>query len=83
MGLIPAGAYTNREFRDKFVNFSADVSQSIQDLFFDPQTSGGLLIAVASYEAEPLVAALKAEGIVCAAIVGKVVDGPVDRIVVE
>lgn len=83
MGLIPAGAYTNREFRDKFVNFSADVSQSIQDLFFDPQTSGGLLIAVASDEAELLVAALKAEGIVCAAIVGKVVDGPVDRIVVE
>lgn len=82
MGLIPAGAYNNRSFRGPFVDFGADVPQRVQDLLFDPQTSGGLLISVAAGEAERLVAALKAKGIDCAAIVGEVVAGPVDRIIV-
>lgn len=83
MGLIPAGAYNNRNFRGAFVDFGGGVPQKVQDLLFDPQTSGGLLIAVAAGEAERLVAALKAGGIECAAIVGEVVAEPVDRIVVE
>jgi selenide,water dikinase len=83
MGLIPAGAYSNRSFRGAFVDFAAEVSQRVQDVLFDPQTSGGLLIAVAAAEAERLVAALKANGIECAAIVGEVIAEPVDRIVVE
>jgi selenide,water dikinase len=83
MGLIPTGAYNNRKFRGAFVNFAATVPQRVQDLLFDPQTSGGLLIAVAAEEAERLVAALRVHGIECAAIVGEVVAEPVDRIVVE
>ncbi len=83
MGLIPAGAYNNRSFRGAFVNFAASVSQRVQDLLFDPQTSGGLLIAVAAEEAGRLVTALKAKGIDCAAIVGEVIAEPIDRIVVE
>jgi selenide,water dikinase len=83
MGLIPGGAYNNRSFRGPFVDFSVSVPQRAQDVLFDPQTSGGLLIAVAAVEAERLVAALKAQGVVCAAIVGEVVASPVDRIVVE
>ena len=83
MGLIPAGAYNNRNFRGAFVDFAPSVPQRLQDLLFDPQTSGGLLIAVAGSEAERLVSALKARGMECAAIVGEVVDEPVDRIVVE
>jgi selenide,water dikinase len=83
MGLIPAGAYNNRSFRGAFVAFAASVPQRVQDLLFDPQTSGGLLIAVAAEEAERLVAALKAGGIGCAAIVGEVIAKPIDRIVVE
>lgn len=82
MGLIPAGAYNNRNFRGSFVDFGADIAQKMQDLLFDPQTSGGLLIAVAPGEADRLVAALKANGVDCAAVVGEVVAGPVDRIVV-
>jgi len=83
MGLIPAGAYNNRNFRGAFVDFGANVAQRVQDLLFDPQTSGGLLIAVAAGEADRLVAALKAKGVESAAIVGEVVEEPVDRIVVE
>jgi selenide,water dikinase len=83
MGLIPAGAYNNRNFRGAFVDFGATVAQRVQDLLFDPQTSGGLLIAVAAGEAERLVVALKARGIDCAAIVGEVVSEPVGMIIVE
>lgn len=83
MGLIPGGAYNNRDFRGMFVDFGAAVSRRFRDLLFDPQTSGGLLIAVAPGEAERLVAALKATGIECAAVVGEVVEEPLERIVVE
>jgi len=83
MGLIPAGAYNNRNFRGAFVDFAINVPQRVQDLLFDPQTSGGLLIAVGDKEAERLVAALKAKGVNSAAIVGEVVSEPVERIVVE
>jgi selenide, water dikinase len=83
MGLIPAGAYNNRSFRGAFVDFAVSVPQKVQDLLFDPQTSGGLLIAVAAGEAEQLVTALKAKEVDCAAIVGEVITEPIDRIIVE
>jgi selenide,water dikinase len=83
MGLIPAGAYNNRNFRGAYVDFDTGVPQRVQDLLFDPQTSGGLLISVAAMEAERLVAALKAKGVDSAAIVGEVVAAPFERIIVE
>jgi len=83
MGLIPAGTYNNRNFRGAFVDFDTNVPQRVQDLLFDPQTSGGLLIAVAADEAVKLVDALKNKGVETAAIVGEVVAGPGERIVVE
>lgn len=83
MGLIPSGAYNNRNFRGTFVDFAPDVPQNVQDLLYDPQTSGGLLIAVAAEEAEQLVIALIKRGIECAAIVGEVIAEPFEKIIVE
>ncbi len=83
MGLIPVGTYNNRNFRGAFVDFGKGVSQRVQDLLFDPQTSGGLLMAVAASSAERLVLALQARGVTFATIVGEVVSGPRDRIIVE
>ena len=83
MGLIPAGAYNNRKFRGKFVIFTPDIPQRIQDVFFDPQTSGGLLIAVAAEEASALQKALVDRGVADAAIIGEVVAGDEGMIVVE
>jgi selenide,water dikinase len=45
-------------------------------LLTDPQTSGGLLIAVAASEAESLLAMVRADGFDQAAVVGRVVEGP-------
>jgi selenide,water dikinase len=83
MGLIPAGAYNNRNFRGEFVRFAPGVNPVVQDLLFDPQTSGGLLIAVAADEAERLRTALLAAGVGTAAMVGEVVAEPRERVVVE
>jgi selenide, water dikinase len=52
----------------------------VEDLLYDPQTSGGLLIGVAQSHAESLVAALKAGGIDAAADIGEVIEGPEENI---
>lgn len=45
MGLIPEGAYKNREHTSPFVN-AEGVEEYYQDLLYDPQTSGGLLFSL-------------------------------------
>ena len=46
MGLVPGGAYKNRQHSGKMVDFG-NVAEHYIDLLYDPQTSGGLLISVA------------------------------------
>ncbi|MBU0481548.1 MAG: selenide, water dikinase SelD [Proteobacteria bacterium] len=83
MGLVPAGTYNNKQFRGPFVTFADSVDQVVRDLCFDPQTSGGLLMAVASEEAEELLAALRDRRVAAASIIGEVVTGPRDTIIVQ
>jgi selenide,water dikinase len=71
MGLVPAGAYANRDYL-KQVNFQPEVPVNLQDLLFDPQTSGGLLISLAEDLAANLLAELHAAGVAVAACIGRV-----------
>jgi len=80
MGLIPAGTYKNREFREPMVAFADTVARVRQDILFDPQTSGGLLISVSARRAEALVAALKDAGVEGAAQIGEIISGPAEKI---
>jgi selenide, water dikinase len=80
MGLIPAGAYKNREFRETMIHIAGTVARSLQDVLFDPQTSGGLLISVHKDQASDLVAALHDARIGAAAQIGEVLDGPEEKI---
>ena len=73
MGFIPAGAYRNREFAEAGVNNVAGISRALEDIFFDPQTSGGLLFAIPAEEAEACMAELK-EAVPAAAIIGYVTE---------
>jgi selenide,water dikinase len=82
MGLIPAGAYKNREFRESMITVADTVGRSRQDVLFDPQTSGGLLISVSGRQAEALVAALKNAGIGDASQIGEIMNGPEEKIFV-
>ena len=83
MGLVPAGAYKNREFRECMVDFDPSVDRLVQDILFDPQTSGGLLIGVQQDRAGDLVSELKEKGIDAAAVIGEVTAAPRERIVVH
>jgi selenide,water dikinase len=83
MGIIPAGAHKNREFRDPMTIFAAKVKRALQDVLFDPQTSGGLLISVSRHQAGDLVSALENAGIGDAAQIGEVLRGPDEKIWVE
>ena len=83
LGLLPAGAYKNREFFERRVDFAPRVDALIQDVLFDPQTSGGLLICVEGNRADDLLQTLRQKGVHDAAIVGQVEPEPKERIVVE
>jgi selenide,water dikinase len=82
MGMIPGGTYRNKEFRSKMVD-SAGIGDVMLDILFDPQTSGGLFMAVSPDKASLLLTKLKEAGVTDAAIVGEVFGQPEQRIVVE
>lgn len=58
MGLLPEGMYRNRSFAEPHVD-PGDVILAKQDMLFDPQTSGGLLMAVDPEDADALFADLR------------------------
>ena len=70
MGLIPAGAYRNRDFFGPRVALDDALPLDLADVLFDPQTSGGLLLALPKLDAEHLVGALRKEGLP-AAVIGR------------
>jgi selenide, water dikinase len=71
-GHVSAGLKNNRAFVGDCVEFAANVPPEFRDLLFDPQTSGGLLIAVAPDFMDLAIAELQRKG-VSARKVGKVV----------
>ena len=58
MGVLPAGMYRNRTFAEEWVE-AGDVPLAVQDMLYDPQTSGGLLIAVDREDADAMYEELK------------------------
>ena len=57
------------------VRLPADLPDWKRDLLTDPQTSGGLLIAVAPEAAEAVLALVRARGFAAAATVGRLIEG--------
>jgi selenide,water dikinase len=79
-GLLPAGAYKNKEFRQSMVESSPGLDSLMVDLFFDPQTSGGLLIAIGEENAERLLDRLIDKGVTQSRIIGEVAAGKTEKI---
>ena len=73
MGFIPAGAYRNREFAQAHVKVVGDIPLPLQDICYDPQTSGGLLCAIPEAEAATCLAELQ-KASPAASIVGYVTE---------
>lgn len=83
MGMMPGGTFKNKEFRLGMIEFSSGVDPLIQDILFDPQTSGGLMICVKREQADALVSKLIDAGVAAAKIIGEVISAPAEKIFVE
>jgi selenide,water dikinase len=80
--IYPGGLGRNRDFYSANVEFKSRIPQYKRNLLFDPQTSGGLLIALPTIKAELLVEKLHKSKI-DAALIGKVVKESTHKIVVK
>lgn len=70
MGMLPGGIESNRTYVGKAVSWTS-VEESMQQIFLDPQTSGGLLLSLPPSEASSLLGALEESGHE-AALIGEV-----------
>ena len=62
-GFIPGGLTANREFAECHVHFEQHVPEEMRTILFDPQTAGGLLLAVAQQDAKKMLTALEGTGL--------------------
>ena len=82
-GLAPGGLFRNRDFRKHMIDCDSSVPDDVYHLMFDPQTSGGLLIACSKDDADNLVQEIRKRGAASAAIIGEVIQSPAGRILIE
>lgn len=71
-GCIPGGTFSNRVYFQPEVAVQKDLTEEEQLIFFDAQTSGGLLIAVPPERADALLRQLNQRGVGEAALIGEV-----------
>ena len=73
MGLVPSGAYRNRDYAEAGVRLTREIARPMQDILYDPQTSGGLLIALPEEDAAQCLDELR-QSVPQAAAVGYVTE---------
>jgi selenide,water dikinase len=77
---ISGAVERNREYAARLVSKDPDVDPDWETVLFDPQTSGGLLIAIEESRSGELLDRLHGQGVEPAAVVGRIVDGSEGRI---
>ncbi len=82
-GMLPGGLGRNREYRRSIVDISPGATEFQKDIIFDPQTSGGLLIAVSSDKTSMLLDKLHDSGVTQATVIGEVTQAHPGRIAVD
>lgn len=70
--IFAGGMGRNREYFSEWVRFGVTIDETSQGLLFDPQTSGGLLIAVEATKADALLSELEGDDV---RIIGEVCAG--------
>jgi len=72
-GFVPGGLYRNKNFRISQIETADTCPSWLLDVFFDPQTAGGLFFSLPGKQAQNLVEKMRRSGIGDAAVVGEVV----------
>ena len=60
--IFPGGMSNNKDYYEQWVNFADNITETEQLLLFDPETSGGLLMAVAPEKSDAVVAEMERRG---------------------
>ncbi|HYV05473.1 MAG TPA: selenide, water dikinase SelD, partial [Blastocatellia bacterium] len=81
-GMLTSGDKTNREYVGEDVRIADGVNKQMRSLLFDPQTAGGLLIAIAADRAEELLSRLQ-RNYPRAAIIGRAIERGTHSIIVK
>jgi len=81
-GFVPGGLYRNKDFRISQIEFASTCPAWLADVFFDPQTAGGLFFSLPAAQAPVLLEKMHRAGVNDAAIVGEVVADHPGRIFV-
>jgi selenide,water dikinase len=73
----------NRKMVDALLRLECSLTAAREELLFDPQTSGGLVLSVAQSDAEALLAGLGQAGVESASLIGRVLasDEPLLRVI--
>jgi selenide,water dikinase len=71
-GVISGAVERNREYAARVVRRDKAAGEELETLLYDPQTSGGLLIAVRSSRAPALLSRLHRTGVPAATVIGRV-----------
>ena len=79
--LLTAAGQKNRNHVEKYVKFE-NITFAMEEILFDPQTSGGLLVAVSPKESDELLKKLQDIG-ASAQIVGEIIDKKETEIIVQ
>jgi selenide,water dikinase len=82
-GIVPGGAYCNQDYFGREIAVSSKVPEPERIILFDPQTSGGLLIALPSSNGEKFLGCLQDQGIQQASLIGEVIAKKKNLIIVE
>jgi selenide, water dikinase len=82
VGLMTGADKTNREYVGAEIEVASTVDPNVMKLFYDPQTAGGLLLAISAETADDLLAELR-QNYPRAEIIGKVVERGARAIVVK
>jgi selenide, water dikinase len=83
MGLTPGGLDRNRNFYKSSVIVKGNLPEFMEDLLYDPQTSGGLLISIGKNKSNKLLAELIKAGYGKSSIVGEALEKPAARVILS
>ncbi len=82
-GVISGAVERNKEFAFQYVKVEKNVNKELEEVLYDPQTSGGLLISISGKKSDKLVSLLKKRGVVHAVVIGKIVSKSSGQIVIK